>query len=380
MNKRMREILAEVDAKRKSAQAALAAKSLDEARGLLDEVDALEAEYELTERAYADAKAVAEEPAVTKAREQEDPEQVVKDFGRAAKRMFRKATGDPMEEGTDEDGGYLVPDDVSTRIERLRTAKASLLDLVTVVPVRTDKGSRTFRKRTSQTGFQLVAEGGEVQAKDTPKYDRYSYSIKKYGGFFPVTNELLADSDANVANELMTWIADESRVTANNLILAVLKAKSATTGKSVDDIKKAVNVTLGQAFAPTATIVTNDDGLNWLDTLKDSTGAPLLKSDPANPLQPRLAIGFRYVPLRVIPNGDLPSEAATKLPFFVGDIREGVRYFDRQRRSVLASRVAAAGDLNAFTGDLTIYRALEREDVVKRDDSAWVHLQINPSA
>ena len=377
MNKRMREIMAEVAEKQKAAQALLTAKNLDDAQGVLDEVDALKREYELVERAYADEKEEAAEPARKAAEAKSDPEEAYKAFGRAAKAGF-KATTPNMTVASDEDGGYTVPEDVSTRIEHLRTAKASLLDLVRVEPVTTMKGSRTFKKRSQQTGFELVAEGAAIKQGTTPKFGRYSYSIKKYAGYFALTNELLADSDVNVANELMQWIADESRVTANKLILGVLTSKSATSGTSVDDIKKAVNVTLGQAFAGTTRIVTNDDGLNWLDTLKDADGNPLLKSDPTNPLQPRLAIGFRSVPLTVLPNDDMASPSG-KLRFIVGDIREGVRYFDRQRRSILASMVASVGDLNAFSNDLTLYRAIEREDVVKRDDGAWVNLEISAS-
>lgn len=377
MNKLMRELLEKADGKRKEAQAALEAHDAATAKGLLDEVDSIEAEYELAERAFAETKAVAEGPVAAKAAEA-DPEQAVKAFGQAAKRRF-KAASPNMTEGTDENGGYLVPEDVTTRIEHLREAKASLLDLVSVVKVRTDTGARTYKKRSSQTGFALVDEGGAIAQGKNPTYDRYTYTIKKYAGFFALTNELLRDSDQNVAAELMQWIADESRVTANNLILAVVNAKAATSATGLDDIKKAINVTLGQAFAPTSTIVTNDDGFNWLDTLKNENGDYLLKHQPTDVLQYRLAVGARSVPVKVIPNSDLASASATKLPFIVGDLREGVTYFDRQRRSVLSSDVAAAGDLNAFTNDLTLYRAIEREDVVKRDDSAWVRLELNPS-
>ena len=77
---------------------------------------------------------------------------------------------------------------------------------------------------------------------------------------------------------------------------------------SVDDIKKALNVTLGQAFKATSAIVTNDDGLQWLDTLKDNEGKYLLQPDPANPMQLRICAGATIVPVYVIPNADLESE------------------------------------------------------------------------
>ena len=39
----------------------------------------------------------------------------------------------------------------------------------------------------------------------------------------------------------------------------------------------------------------------------------------------------------------------------------------------MTSNIAAIGDLNAFEQDLTIYRAIEREDVEIRDGQAFVN-------
>ena len=66
------------------------------------------------------------------------------------------------------------------------------------------------------------------------------------------------------------------------MILEQIATKDVTAMKDLDDIKKALNITLGQAFKPTSAIVTNDDGLQWLDTLKDNEGRYLLQPDPAN--------------------------------------------------------------------------------------------------
>ena len=116
-----------------------------------------------------------------------------------------------------------------------------------------------------------------------PEFERIDYEIAKYAGYFPVTNELLADSDANIAGTLTEWIGDESRVTANNLILEEIHKKAAVNVKDLDGIKKVLNVDLGAAFKATASIVTNDNGLQYLDTLKDNNGRYLLSPDPAEP-------------------------------------------------------------------------------------------------
>ena len=64
---------------------------------------------------------------------------------------------------------------------------------------------------------------------------------------------------------------------------------------------------------------------------------------------------------------------AVKLPFVIGDLKEGIKLFDRKRINIMTSNVAAAGELNAFEEDLTLFRAIEREDVQVRDADAFVN-------
>lgn len=382
MNKKMRELLAKMEQKRILAKAFTEGenKDLDKAKGVLDEIDDLKKEYEIEKRLFEAEKAenkpdeaALENSTVDKSKESEKKDSV-KEFADAARQGFK--VNKTMTEGTPADGGYTVPEDIQTRINEFKTAKASLLDLVTVEKVATNKGQRTFKARANQTGFAKVGEGGKIGAKDTPTFSRLSYEIDKYAGYFPVTNELLADSDANIAEAITRWIGDESRVTANKLILAEIATKTAVEFKGIDDIKKALNVTLGSAFKATSVIVTNDDGLQYLDTLKDSDGKYLLSSNPSNPLDLRLAAGATTVPVKVYPNADLPT-TENKIPFLVGDFKEAIVFWDRQLTSIMASNIAAVGTgetaLNAFEEDLTIFRAIEREDVTKRDEAAYVN-------
>ena len=166
-------------------------------------------------------------------------------------------------------------------------------------------------------------------------------------------------------------------MTRNNIIRTAINKKSKTALASLDDIKKALNVTLGAAFKATSRVVTNDDGLQYLDTLKDNDGKYLLQPNPANPMQLRLCAGAMIVPVTVIPNDDLPSDVATagkrKIPMIIGDLKEGIKFFDRKSLTIMASNLAAAGELNAFEEDLTLFRAIEREDCQVKDDMAFVN-------
>ena len=128
-------------------------------------------------------------------------------------------------------------------------AEKSLIDLVDVENVSTNKGSRTYKKRSQQTGFTKVGEGGKIPGGTTPQFERMDYEIEKYAGYFPTTNELLADSDANITGVLVSWIGDESRVTRNKLILNVINQKEKTDLAGIDDIKKALTLAAQKGYS-----------------------------------------------------------------------------------------------------------------------------------
>ena len=377
MNKRMRELLAKIQEKTIQAKAFMDGenKDVEMATKLMDEVDALQTEYNTEKRLYEAEKMSGSESATSPVEPVAQTKEIVEvdaltKFGQDAKMGFKLDKS--MSEATGADGGYAVPEDIVTRIMAHRSAKASLLDLVRVIPVSTNKGARTFKTRANQTGFTKVGEGAKIGAKATPKFERVNYEIEKYAGYFPVTNETLADADASLATTLIEWIGDESRVTANKLILEAIATKSATDLVNMDGIKKALNVTLGQAFKATAKIVTNDDGLQYLDTLKDGNDRYLLTPVPGETMAMSLQVGAHQIPVVVIPNSDMPT-VENKIPFVIGDLYDGVAYWDRQQMNIKISDVAVIGELNAYEEDLTLYRAIEREDVTTLDAGAFVN-------
>lgn len=313
-----------------------------------------------------------------------DPEpraNAVKAFADAARNGFvvTKAAGDMAQEGVDADGGYTVPEDIVTRVETYRQSKANLRALVGVENVTTSKGRRTFKTRSQQTGFSKVSEGGKIAKKAGPQFSVLNYAISKYAGFLPVTNELLEDSDENITQVLTEWIGDEARVTDNTLILAAINLKAKVAIVGIDGLKKAVLVDLDSAFRSTTKITTNSNGIYWLSTQKDTTGRDLLTPIPSEPGKMQLACGAVVIPVEELPNADLPNDT-TKIPFIVGDLQEGIRVFDRKQLTLSSSDVAVAGDFNAFEQDMTLTKALLREDVQQRDASAYINGYIDTAA
>ena len=381
MNKKMRELLRKIEEKRAEAQGYTEGenKDLEKAKEILDEIDKLQEEYEVEKKLFETEKETnklseGEAAKIEKKIKDKQENKEENSIQKFAKQVRNIAKG--LNEGTPADGGYTVPEDISTLVEKRREAKASLIDLVSVETVSTNKGSRTFKKRSQQTGFTKVGEGGKITKSSTPQFERVDYEIAKYAGYLPITNELLEDTDTNIVNTIVEWLGDESRVTRNKIILDLIKTKTETKLTGLDDIKKALNVTLGSAFKSTSTIVTNDDGLQYLDTLKDNEGKYLLQPNPANSMQLRLAAGAVTVPITVIPNADLPTNS-NKIPFIIGDLKEGIRFFDRKQLTLNTSNVASIGELNAFEEDLTLFRGIEREDCKIRDDQAFVNAYIS---
>ena len=376
MNRELLELLDSINKKKAEVKNLAEQGKLEEAKAAKEELKKLQDKFDLlkdledAKEPPKDAGGTPEGMVPLKAKDAE------KAFADAARAGFKNS----MSEGSQADGGYTVPEDIQTRINTWREAKVSLMDLVDSENVTTNKGSRTYKKRAQQTGFTKVGEGGKIPGKNTPQFERMSYEIEKYAGYFPVTNELLEDSDANITQVLIEWIGDESRVTRNKIILATIAEKEKTTLTGLDDIKKALNVTLGQAFKPTSKIVTNDDGLQYLDTLKDKDGKYVLQPDPAEPMKMVLCAGATRISVRVIPNADMPSDTSAagkrKVPMIIGDLHEAVKFFDRKFLTITTSNIASAGTLNAFEEDLTIFRAIEREDCRTKDLAAIVNGEI----
>lgn len=374
------------------------AQALEKASSLLDEskleehgaemekVKNFNSQIEAVEKLLQEQERFAQEPqpggapAVEPQPQADGYAKAAKALAAAARKGFKaeKAADGLMQEGSDPDGGYAVPADVVTKILKLREAKESLLDDVTIIKVTAPSGRRTFQTRSQNQGFATVAEAGKFGRSATPLFTTLSYQIEKRGGVLPVTNELLSDSDNNIVAVVQEWLADEGRATANREILEVISAKTPVDLADLDGILKAW-VGLGSVFRSTSKLITNDDGLLWLGTLKDANGRSLLAPNPADTQQLRLAVGPHTLPVKTYDNATIPTKDG-KIPMILGDLKEGVIYWDRQQFTVKVSDVAVVGELNAFEQDLILWRGSLRDDCTQRDGDAYVNGYIAAAA
>lgn len=287
------------------------------------------------------------------------------------RKIMDMMTEEDADENGESAGGFTVPQDIQTDIKELRRTENDLEMYVNVEPVKTLSGSRVIEVDADSTPWQDVDEGEEFPEEETPKFRLIKYKIGKKGGILKTTRELLMDSAANILAYLNKWIAKKSRATRNAAILK--KLKEITDGKEVavssfDDFKDVFNVKLDASIAQSSIILTNQSGFNYLDKLKDKDGNYILQPDVTDKTKKML---FGEYPVHKVSNKTLKSiEAAgiVKHPVYMGDLKEAITLFDREKITVELS--TEAGDL--WAKDLTGIKVRDRFDVQSVDETAVI--------
>lgn len=273
-----------------------------------------------------------------------------------------------MNEGAGEAGGFIVPTDEQTKINELKRALNPLSALVRVENVNTMSGTRVLEKASDMTPFASVAELAAIGEIDGPKFTQVKYAIKKFAGILPISEELLADSDQNLLAYVNGWLAKKSVATENAQILAVLKTLTKAPLTNLDGIKDILNATLDPTISLMSSVLTNQDGFNFLDKQKDTDGRYLLQPNPLDSTQ-KLLFGK---PVTVVSNKVLPTDTSVastkKAPVIIGSFTDAVVLFDRQATTLTGTSVG--GD--AWKRDSYDVKAVTRIDVQKFDDKAVV--------
>ena len=273
----------------------------------------------------------------------------------------------PLKESEGENGGYLVPEDVKTAINEYRRSFVSLKDHVDVRSVVVPSGSEVYEKTSQLTGLTNITELGEIQEMNAEVFERITYKVKDFGGILPVSRFLLQDSPENLLAYLGKWFMKKQVVTENKEIIAVLKTLTKKAITKVDEIKEAFNVTLDPIFLDNTKVLTNQDGFNILDSLKDKNGNYLLQPVVTDPTK-RTLFGKEVI---VLPNTHLPNEATNKFPLYVGDLKEAVRVYELNELEIKSTDVGG----KSFTRNSYDTRLITRFDVKAVDKEAVVKLE-----
>ena len=225
-------------------------------------------------------------------------------------------------------GGVLVPVEVADFVGRMDTGVYRLRTRVSEYFARTLSGKIPLANNPTAG---LVAQFDELPAGGISKgqitFGSVDWTVKDYGLIVPVSNDLLADAEADVMGVIGEQFYRAQVITENNMILAAIDANGAATEVADwTDILKAVNGT-APVGGTDKVIVTNTDGFNYLDTLVDDQNRPILTQalvdDPR-----RIFRGYEVIQL---PNEILATDSTTgAIPFYVGSLKDAVYFIERQ--------------------------------------------------
>lgn len=381
MNEELKKMLDSIKTKKQEVRDFCKAGKIEEAKKAKDELKDLQEQFDLLYDLDAEALNDMEKQAAAGDAKKvlDNTKNVVGAFTNAIKAAGGKHTLseddkeilNSMNEGTDEDGGLTVPKDIRTAVRDLRRSEDALEPLVNVERVSTQSGSRVIERYADQTPFDNVDEAAEFPGISTPKFEKIDYKVKKKGGILKVTQELLSDTAENIIAYLKKWIAKKAKATRNFMIIAKIReiTKDAEIQiEGLDDLKKIFNILLDPAIALTAGVVTNQDGYNWLDTLKDKDNRYILQPDPTKPTSMLL---FGKYPVKKVSNKTMSStavEGGYKVPIVCGDLKEAITIFDRETMTIDISNIAG----KLWETDQTGIKVRERLDIQSVDEEAII--------
>lgn len=371
MNKRMRELLGQIEDKTNKARQAMDEGRREDAAALLDEAEALGADYAVEARIFD-----AEQRGVPDEGDAGAQDKKPNGFVAMVKRLRSPGTlteaenalisGDNAASGEN----FLVPEDVRLAIIELRRQYKEAKALVTVIPTSALTGTFNFESGDAAPGLVNFTDGDEIDATGQPKFVQKGFKIALLGKLLPISNILKGLEKAGLMAYLKTWFVRNAVVSENSKIFAVLKAGK--TAKALTDwkaLKKSINTDLDPAMLLDGVIVTNQDGFNILDEAEDANGRPILQENPANRTE-KLFQGLR---VEVFSNAELPNVAG-KSPIFYGSLKSGCYFID------LLGYQFAVSEHIFFNKNQTAMRVIEGFDVIQADKDAYIYATIAPPA
>lgn len=368
MNKKMRELQAKMLELKEQAKGYLVegeGRDLAKAEETLDQLDALQKEYDIEARMEAANKAAVPAEEVEKAGK-------VDGFKMIAKLMHRKALDDrektALISGVNSENGesYLVPEDVKAEINELRKTYVSAKDIVNVEFTDALAGSVNYEDGTP-AGLADFDDGDAIPEESGIKFVLKKFAIAWKGKLIPVSRILLGAAKASLMNYLNRWFVKNAIITENAKIFAVLKAGyNGGTPKALSGwkaLKKSINVDLDPSCKINGIIVTNQSGFAALDEEEDANGRPILQQNPAHPTEKL----FQGLPVKVYPDTHLPNIDATHFPVIYGDTKAGATFVEHQNLEF------AISEHFLFNKNQNCLRVIEGFDVMSTDTSAYIY-------
>ena len=225
---------------------------------------------------------------------------------------------------TDSGSAALIPTEV-LKPHFLDKPRNPLLDLVQRVQVNSGSGKYPVIKKTDGK----MVSTNELKANPElgkPSISEIDYSIKTYRGYIPVSQEMIDDADYDIMSIVEDEVFNQGENTELSLVATILKSATQADAAGFDGIKDIYNKKLKSIYK--ASIVVTQSMFAALDKVKDKDGRYMLQTDVASPT------GYSFGGKTIYPVDDTVFGAEGDMKFFIGDISEFVKLFDRSQVSV----------------------------------------------
>lgn len=222
----------------------------------------------------------------------------------------------------------ILPKEIIYNPESEINSVSDLKNYVTTTPVTTASGSYPILQRATDV-LPTVEELKENPKLAEPNFKDVEWKVQTYRGAIPLSQEAIADAAVDLTGLVGKNVQEKVVNTTNSAISDKLKtftAVSSTQATMVDDIKKALNVTLDPAYAPT--VIASQSFYNLLDTLKDANGQYIFHQDITGKSDGVLQ------GINVIRVNDTLLGAAGEAHAFIGDLSKAILFADRQEVSL----------------------------------------------
>ena len=225
---------------------------------------------------------------------------------------------------TDSGSAALIPTEV-LKPHFVNKTRNPLLDLVEGVKVNSGSGKYPLIKKTD--GVMVSTE--ELKSNPElgkPAISEIDYSIKTYRGYVPVSQEMIDDADYDIMSIVEDEVFNQGENTELSLVAAVLKKATQADAAGFDGIKDIYNKKLKSIYK--ASIVVTKSMFAALDKVKDKDGRYMLQTDVASPT------GYSFGGKTIYKVDDTVFGNEGDMKFFIGDVTEFVKEFDRSQVSV----------------------------------------------
>ncbi|HEW0416823.1 TPA: phage major capsid protein [Streptococcus pneumoniae] len=225
---------------------------------------------------------------------------------------------------TDSGSAALIPTEV-LKPHFVNKTRNPLLDLVERVKVNSGSGKYPVIKKTDG----VMVSTDELKSNPElgkPAISEIDYSIKTYRGYVPVSQEMIDDADYDIMSIVEDEVFNQGENTELSLVTAVLKTATQADAAGFDGIKDIYNKKLKSIYK--ASIVVTKSMFAALDKVKDKDGRYMLQTDVTSPT------GYSFGGKTIYKVDDTVFGNEGDMKFFIGDVTEFVKEFDRSQVSV----------------------------------------------